>query len=66
MLQKAIELMPGNIDAHYQLARTYEKMKNREKAIAYLRIVKELPVSDHRDFRRKELVGELLEDWEKR
>ena len=64
MLLKAIELMPENLDAHYQLAWAYKKMKQREKAIAYLKNVIELPISDHRDFRRKELAENLLADWD--
>lgn len=49
MLLKGIEKEPGNVYAHYQLALTYEAMKQPDKAIRYYRNVISLPVVDHQD-----------------
>jgi len=55
MFLKAIETDPGNVYAHYQLAITYEAMKQPAKAVQYYRKVLELPMVDHQDpvFRRR-------------
>lgn len=44
---KAIELESTNIITYYELARTYEKMKKKEKAIEHYEKVLELPEHDH-------------------
>jgi tetratricopeptide (TPR) repeat protein len=46
---KALELKPKYINAHFQLAKTYEKMKEKDKAITTYEKVLELPVRDHQD-----------------
>lgn len=46
---KALELQPGYINAHFQLAKAYEKMKEKEQAIAHYEQVLELPIRDHQD-----------------
>lgn len=46
---KALELQPGYINAHFQLAKTYEKMKAKDKAIAQYETLLELPNRDHQD-----------------
>ncbi|GAK60056.1 hypothetical protein U27_07044 [Candidatus Vecturithrix granuli] len=46
---KALELKPDYINAHFQLAKTYEKMKDKDKAIAQYEQVLELPIHDHQD-----------------
>jgi Tfp pilus assembly protein PilF len=46
---KAIALKPEYINAHFQLAKTYEKMKDKEKARANYEKLLELPVRDHQD-----------------
>ncbi len=48
-LLKALELKPGYINAHFQLAKTYEKMKDKDKAIAHYETLLELPILDHQD-----------------
>mgnify|MGYP003565239980 CR=1 FL=1 len=48
-LLKAIELKPTYINAHFQLGRTYEKMKEKDKAIANYEKILELPQADHQD-----------------
>jgi tetratricopeptide (TPR) repeat protein len=48
-LLKALELKPTYINAHFQLAKTYEEMKQKDKAIAEYQKVLELPQADHQD-----------------
>ncbi len=62
--QKAIELNPDHINHHLQLAITYEKMGEKEKAIAEYKKVLELPVKDADDPEHKAFAKERLEDLE--
>ncbi|MCD4779047.1 MAG: tetratricopeptide repeat protein [Candidatus Omnitrophica bacterium] len=49
MFVKALHLKPDSIFAHYELGLTYEKMKNKQKAIEYYKKTMALPLSDHND-----------------
>ncbi|MBN2451797.1 MAG: tetratricopeptide repeat protein [Lentisphaeria bacterium] len=49
MFLTAIEKDAANAYAHYQLAVTYEVMKEPRKAAVYYRKVLEIPVADHQD-----------------
>jgi len=62
MLQKAISLNPEVIYSHYELARTYESMKNYSKAIDEYNKVIELPVKDHLDPQKKKDARNEIED----
>jgi len=62
--QKAIELNPGHINHHLELAITYEKMGEKEKAIAEYKKVLELPIKDADDPEHKAYAKERLEDLE--
>ena len=62
--QKAIELNPDHINHHLQLAITYEKMGEKDKAIAEYKKVLELPVKDADDPEHKQYAKERLEDLE--
>ncbi len=62
--QKAIELNPNHINHHLQLAITYEKMGQKEKAIAEYKKVLELPIKDADDPEHKAYAKERLEDLE--
>ena len=62
--QKAIELNPGHINHHLELAITYEKMGQKEKAIAEYKKVLELPIKDADDPEHKAYAKERLEDLE--
>ncbi len=64
-LLKAIELKPTYINAHFQLARTYEKMKEKDKAIANYQKVLELPQADHQDNAIKTKAEKQLKKLEK-
>jgi tetratricopeptide (TPR) repeat protein len=64
-LLKAIELKPTYINAHFQLAKTYEKMKEKEKAIANYEKILELPQDDHQDDAIKTKAEERLEKLKK-
>ncbi len=62
--QKAIELNPGHINHHLELAITYEKMGQKEKAIVEYTKVLELPIKDADDPEHKAYAKERLEDLE--
>lgn len=62
--QKAIELNPGHINHHLELAITYEKMGQKEKAIAEYKKALELPIKDADDPEHKAYAKERLEDLE--
>lgn len=49
MLLKAIELDPQIIYAYYELVKTYEAMKKKDKAKEHLKKILELPITDHQD-----------------
>jgi tetratricopeptide (TPR) repeat protein len=66
MLLKAIELNPGNIYAHYELARTYEKMRKIDKAIKHLQKAIELPIVDHQDKQIKVKAQTMLKQLSRR
>jgi Tfp pilus assembly protein PilF len=53
-LQKAEELSPQSIFTHFELAETYEKLNEEDKAISEYRKVLELPLSDHQDNMKKQ------------
>ena len=54
VLLKAEELSPNSIYPHFELAETYEKLNDEDKAIVEYRKVLELPVSDHQDNMKKQ------------
>jgi tetratricopeptide (TPR) repeat protein len=56
VLTKALELSPESPYVHYDLARTYEELGNKEKAIEHYNKVIELPAVDHDDVRKKSLA----------
>lgn len=60
MFLKSIELDPGNVYGHYQLAVTYEKMDAPAKAAAMYRKVLELPIVDHQDAKWRRIATERL------
>ena len=62
---KALELEPGYINAHFQLAKTYEKMKDKDKAIAQYEQVLELPIRDHQDQAIKTKAQKRLDEIKK-
>ena len=64
-LLKAIELKPTYINAHFQLAQTYEKMKEKDKAIANYEKILELPQADHQDNAIKAKVEKRLKELKK-
>jgi Tfp pilus assembly protein PilF len=64
-LLKAIELKPTYINAYFQLARTYEKMKEKDKAITNYEKILELPQADHQDNAIKTKAEERLKKLKK-
>jgi len=60
MFLKSIELDPGNVYGHYQLALTYEKMDRPGKAATMYRKVLALPIVDHQDSKWRRLSTERL------
>ena len=56
VLSKALELSPKSPYVHYDLARTYEKLGEKEKAIEHYNKVVALPAVDHDDVRKKSLA----------
>ncbi len=60
MFLKSIELDPGNVYGHYQLAVTYEKMDQPAKAAAMYRKVLALPIVDHQDSKWRGVATERL------
>jgi tetratricopeptide (TPR) repeat protein len=56
VLMKALELSPASPYVHYDLARTYEELGEKEKAIEHYNRVIELPAVDHDDVRKKSLA----------
>ncbi len=59
-LKRAIELNPDYLRSHFELAKTYEAMSDKEKSIAELEKVGELSVIDHLDEKYKEKARALL------
>lgn len=53
-LEKAVSLDPDVIYAQYELAKTYESLKQYKKAIEHYRKVIDLPVTDHLDVLKKQ------------
>ncbi|RQW04878.1 hypothetical protein EH223_06460 [candidate division KSB1 bacterium] len=62
---KALELNPGYINAHFQLAKTYEKMKARDKAITHYETLLQLPNRDHQDQAIKTKAEKRLDEIKK-
>ena len=62
-LLKSIEMEPDRILPHYALAQTYFHMKKKEKEIAQLKKVLELPVADHEDAFIKEKTEKRLQRY---
>jgi tetratricopeptide (TPR) repeat protein len=60
--KKAIELNPGHINHHLQLAITYEKIGDKEKAKEQYQKVLEMPKTDSDDDNHKQVARERLED----
>ncbi len=58
--QKAIELNPGHINHHLELAITYEKLGKKELAIKEYKKVLELPKKDADDDKYKKIAQEKL------
>jgi predicted TPR repeat methyltransferase len=56
---------PTYINAHFQLAKTYEEMKAKDKAIAEYQKVLELPQADHQDNAIKTKVEKRLKQLKK-
>ena len=65
MFLRAIELKQS-IYAHYELARTYEVMGKRDKAVEHLKKVVELPIIDHQDQMKKADAKKKLSKLRKR
>lgn len=53
-LEKAVSLDPDAIYTNFELAKTYESIKEYNKAEKYYKRVTELPVTDHLDCKKKE------------
>ena len=49
MLKKAFDIDGDMIIIHYQFAKTYRRMNNKQQEIKFLKKVLELPVRDFRD-----------------
>lgn len=60
-LQKAVELKPTSIQHHYQLAVTYEELKEEEQARREYQNVLQLPITDADDPRHIEWARRRLE-----
>ena len=60
VLLKAEELSPNSIYPHFELAETYEKLNDEDKAIVEYRKVLELPVSDHQDKMKKQKADKRI------
>ncbi|GAB4377608.1 MAG: hypothetical protein Kow0042_25600 [Calditrichia bacterium] len=63
--QRAIEINPGHINHHLELAMTLEELNRKEDAIAEYKKVLELPKKDADDDHYKEIARERLEKLEK-
>lgn len=59
-LLKAEKLSPQSIFPHFELAETYEKLDEEDKAILEYRKVLELPLSDHQDKVKKQQADERI------
>ena len=59
-LKKAIEINPGHINHHLELGITYEKLKEKDLAIAEYKKALELPKKDADDDRYKKDAKERL------
>jgi tetratricopeptide (TPR) repeat protein len=59
MFLKAIKLNPSRPRTYYELAKTYDKMKKKEKIVKCLQKVIELPIDDHKDKQMKQEA----QDW---
>lgn len=60
MLLKSISLNPS-IFAHYELAKTYEIMRKKDKSIYCLKKALELPIADHQDRVKKTDARNMLD-----
>ncbi len=60
MLLKSIDLNPS-VYAYYELAKTYEVMKEKDKSINCLKRALELPVADHQDRMKKTDAKNMLD-----
>jgi tetratricopeptide (TPR) repeat protein len=63
-LLKAEELSPQSIYTHFELAETYEKLNEQDKAIVEYRKVLELPLSDHQDKMKKQKAENRIRNLE--
>ncbi len=59
-LLKALELSPDSPYVHFDLAKTYEEMDRKDKAIEHYTKAIELPAVDHDDDRKKVISEERL------
>ena len=64
ILKKAVRLYPGFILNYYELARSYHRMGEDKKAIAYLRILLGMPNLIYDDTRVKVIARQLLTEWQ--
>ena len=62
MLEKALELAPGKVFTHYELAITYLDIGDIEKVRYHLEKVLDLPVTDHLDLMKKTVAVKILMD----
>jgi tetratricopeptide (TPR) repeat protein len=62
--EKSRSLYPGFILNYYELARSYHRMGDDKKAIAYLRIVLGLPNLIYDDIRVKVKARQFLTEWQ--
>jgi tetratricopeptide (TPR) repeat protein len=63
-LLKAEKLSPESIFTHFELAETYEKLNEEDKAISEYRRVLDLPLSDHQDKMKKQEAGRRIRKLE--
>jgi tetratricopeptide (TPR) repeat protein len=62
--EKSRSLYPGFILNYYELARSYHRMGQDKKAVAYLRILLGLPDLIYDDTRVKVIARQLLSEWQ--
>jgi tetratricopeptide (TPR) repeat protein len=62
--EKSRSLNPGFILNYYELARSYHRMGQDKKAIAYLRILLGMPDLIYDDIRVKVIARQLLTEWQ--
>jgi tetratricopeptide (TPR) repeat protein len=62
--EKSRSLFPGFILNYYELARSYHRLGQDKKAIAYLRVLLGMPDLIYDDIRIKVIARQLLTDWQ--